>query len=64
MAHQARDRLGHPPRLPDFAPFGGSQEVVDYRISNLAAETITSGQVKPEMLSSKNTAEGRFLCRF
>ena len=49
--------------LPAFVFLAGRQEIVDDSIRDIASETATSGQVKPEMLPSKDTAEGCFFSR-
>jgi hypothetical protein len=49
--------------LPAFVFLAGRQEIVDDSIRDIASETATSGQVKPEMLSGKNSAQGCFFSR-
>jgi hypothetical protein len=49
--------------LPAFVFLLGRQEIVDDSIRDIASETATSGQVKPEMLSGKNSAQGCFISR-
>jgi len=49
--------------LSAFVFLAGRQEIIDDSIRDIASETATSGQVKPEMLSGKNSAEGCFFSR-
>ena len=49
--------------LPAFVFLAGRQEIVDDSIRDIASETATSGQVKPEMLSGKNSAQGCLFSR-
>ena len=46
--------------LPPFVFLLGRQEIVDDSVRDIASEAATSGQVKPEMLSGKNSAQGCF----
>jgi hypothetical protein len=50
-------------RLPGFFSLARCQEIVEDSIRDIASETATSGQVKPEMLSGKNSAQGCFFSR-
>src|SRR5260370_16256452 len=38
----------------------GSEKVIQNKVSYVAAEPLTNGQVKTEMLSSENATQGRF----
>jgi hypothetical protein len=49
--------------LPAFVFLAGRQEIVEDSIRDIASETATSGEVKPEMLSRKNSTQGCFFRR-
>jgi hypothetical protein len=49
--------------LPGLFSLARCQEIVNDSIRDIASETATCGQVKPEMLSGKNSAQGCFFSR-